>query len=120
MIVPIALVLAVYTARKAMKSQEKRTETSDRLRLFRIFPWFVFGFVLAAVVNTFLPLPGRLPEALTAVGKFLIVMAMVAIGLNTNLKKLLASGAKPVTLGLCCWFVVSATSLAGKASMGML
>jgi uncharacterized membrane protein YadS len=41
----------------------------------------------------------------------MIVMAMAAIGLNTNLKKLLANGFKPIFLGLCCWLAVALTSL---------
>ena len=43
--------------------------------------------------------------------KFFIIMAMVAIGLNTNIKKLIFSGAKPLTLGFCCWLAVSLVSI---------
>lgn len=38
-------------------------------------------------------------------------MAMVAIGLNTNIKKLIFSGAKPLILGFCCWFAISLVSI---------
>ena len=38
-------------------------------------------------------------------------MAMASIGLNTNLIKLVKSGAKPIVLGLICWIVLSLTSL---------
>jgi uncharacterized membrane protein YadS len=44
-------------------------------------------------------------------GKFMIVMAMSAIGLNTHLKKLIANGTKPVFLGVCCWAAVAGISL---------
>jgi len=37
---------------------------------------------------------------------------MVAIGLNTNIVKLVKNGLKPIFLGLCCWFAVAATSIA--------
>ena len=118
MIVPITLVLAVYTTKKMIKKQGAGADKNYRLS--RIFPWFVLGFVLAAVINTFLPLPDGLPEMLVTAGKFLIVMAMTAIGLNTNLKKLLTSGAKPIFLGLCCWFVVAAVSLTVQYFMGLM
>jgi len=48
---------------------------------------------------------------LVQAGKFLIVMAMAAIGLNTNLKKLLTQSTKPLLLGLCCWTAVAGVSL---------
>lgn len=114
MIVPITLVLAVYTTRKTMN------EKGSNYSIKKIFPWFVLGFVLTAIVNTFVPLPQGLPETLVMIGKFMIVMAMTAIGLNTNLKKLLTNGLKPICLGLSCWFVVAVVSLIVQKMIGMI
>ena len=41
------------------------------------------------------------------VSKFFIVMAMAAIGLNTDIVKLVKSGGKPIAMGLCCWGGIS-------------
>ncbi len=120
MIVPITLVLAVYTTRKMVKSRKVDSTTDPSYSIGRIFPWFVLGFVLTAIINTFLPLPERLPEILVTAGKFMIVMAMTAIGLNTNLKKLLTNGLRPIALGLCCWFAVAVVSLIVQHFIGML
>lgn len=120
MIVPITLVLAVYTTKKMVKSQEASGSADKNYSITKIFPWFVLGFVLTAVINTFLPLPEGLPELLVTIGKFMIVMAMTAIGLNTDLKKLLTNGLKPIGLGLCCWFVVAVVSLIVQHFIGML
>ena len=76
--------------------------------------------MFTAVINTFLPVPSAVSEALVQTGKFMIVMAMTAIGLNTNLKKLLTNGLKPICLGLCCWFVVAVVSLAVQHFIGMI
>lgn len=105
MIVPITLFLAVYTARK-----KEHTKT-ENFSFVKVFPWFVIYFVLAAIINTFAGLPKWLSMDLATAGKFIIVMAMVAIGLNTNLKKLFSNGVKPIILGLSCWFVVAIVSL---------
>ncbi|MBR2620684.1 MAG: putative sulfate exporter family transporter, partial [Firmicutes bacterium] len=78
------------------------------------------GFVLTAILNTFLPIPDGVSSGLVQIGKFMIVMAMTAIGLNTNLKKLLTNGLKPICLGLCCWFVVAVVSLLVQHFIGML
>lgn len=120
MIVPITLVLAVYTARKAAREARRNPGGDSGFSIARVFPWFVLGFVLTAVINTFLPIPASVSEALVQIGKFMIVMAMTAIGLNTNLKKLLTNGLKPICLGLCCWFVVAAVSLIVQRFIGMI
>ncbi len=121
MIVPITLVLAVYTTRKISRSQAAGDGSSDgNFSIAKIFPWFVLGFVAAAILNTFLPIPLNVSETLVKIGKFMIIMAMTAIGLNTNLKRLLTNGLKPILLGLCCWFVVAVVSLLVQHFIGML
>jgi uncharacterized integral membrane protein (TIGR00698 family) len=105
MIVPVTLALALVTSRK--KSQNG----GAGYRLGAIFPWFVLGFLMASVVRTFLPVPAAALSTLVQAGKYLIVMAMAAIGLNTNLVKLVKNGWRPILMGLGCWAVLAATSL---------
>jgi uncharacterized integral membrane protein (TIGR00698 family) len=106
MIVPITLVLAIYTAKKS-----KAESSTSTFKFSKIFPWFVLWFVLACIVNTFAGIPVLVTGTLVEIGKFMITMAMVAIGLNTNIVKLVKNGLKPIFLGLCCWFAVSVTSI---------
>ncbi len=105
MIIPITLALAIFTARR--KNQGDGGDFSLR----QVFPWFVLLFLAAAVVSTFALLPPALPAGLAAAGKFMIVMAMVAIGLGTKIKDLLSHGVKPILLGLSCWACVALVSL---------
>jgi uncharacterized integral membrane protein (TIGR00698 family) len=107
MIVPITIVLALYTSRKIAGGK-----SGSSYSIAKIFPWFVLGFVAASVANTFIPMPQGLGSFLAQVGKFVIVMAMAAIGLNTNIIKLVKTGSKPILLGFICWVVLSLTSLA--------
>ncbi|NCB41027.1 MAG: YeiH family putative sulfate export transporter [Clostridia bacterium] len=117
MIVPITLVLAVYTARKAQKGQN--AEECTKFCFTKVFPWFVVGFVATAIVNTFFGVP-TVSKSLVTIGKFMIVMAMTAIGLHTNLKKLITNGLKPIGLGVCCWLTVASVSFFVQMWMGML
>lgn len=112
-IVPITLVLAVYTSRKAKKAAAGSTKaaSSSGYSFRKVFPWFVLGFLAAALIYTFLPISAPVSAFLVQTGKFLIIMAMAAVGLNTNLKKLLTQSAKPLLLGICCWGAVSGVSL---------
>lgn len=125
MIVPITLVLAIYTTRKIRLENAAAggcgsEEDTNNYSIAKIFPWFVLGFVLTAILNTFLPIPAEVSAALVQIGKFMIVMAMTAIGLNTNLKKLLTNGLKPICLGLCCWFIVAVVSLIVQHFIGLI
>ena len=46
-------------------------------------------------------------------------MAMAAIGLNSNLVKLVKGGGKPLLLGGCCWVCIAAVSLLMQHVMGI-
>lgn len=105
MIVPITLLLAVYMARKS-----KQSGAGD-FKFKKIFPWFVLLFILAAVINSVPGFPEWISSDLAWIGTFMIIMAMAAIGLSTDLKSLISSGPKPILLGLCCWIVVAVVSL---------
>lgn len=112
-IIPITLALAIYRGRK-----EKKTEGSS-FSLKKCFPFFVLFFVLASVVTTVFQLPAEVTAPLKELSKFLIVMAMAAIGLNTNIVKLIKTGGKPIFTGFCCWLVISLVSLAMQHTLGI-
>ena len=40
-----------------------------------------------------------------------IVMAMAAIGLNTNLVKRIKNSGKPILVGFCCWVCIAGVRL---------
>ena len=104
-IVPITLVLAMVTSKK---TAEKNASYS----IAKIFPWFVLGFLGTSVLSTFLPFPAAFTHFLAQAGKFMIVMAMASIGLNTNIIKLVKNGTKPILLGFLCWCSIAVMSLA--------
>lgn len=107
LIIPVVLVLAVRAARKSAA----KGSGAGRVDFIGIFPWFILGFLLASALRTVSAVDAGTARVLAAAGKFLIVAAMSAIGLNTRIGKLVASGWKPIALGLACWFAVASTSL---------
>lgn len=46
-------------------------------------------------------------------------MAMAAIGLNTDLIKLVRTGGRPILMGLCCWAAITAVSLGMQYALGL-
>ena len=111
-IIPITLVLAIWTAKK-----ENSGENTFSLK--RAFPMFILFFLLAAVVTTVFSLPATITDPIKELSKFFIVMAMAAIGMNTNIVKLVKTGGKPIFMGFCCWIAISAVSLGMQHVLGM-
>lgn len=112
-IIPITLFLALYKGRK-----EKKTEGST-FSLKKTFPYFVLFFVLASVITTVFQLTPAVTAPLKELSKFLIIMAMAAIGLNTNIVDLVKTGGKPIFTGFCCWVGIALVSLGMQHFMGV-
>ena len=115
-IIPITLALAVWQMRAERRAGG---EGSNTFSLRRAFPTFVGLFVLASVATTVLALPTAVTAPLKTLSKFLIVMAMSAIGLNTDIVKLVKSGGKPIALGACCWVAIALVSLGAQRLLGI-
>ena len=86
-------------------SRQCQSESNENLSLFVLF------FVLSSIFTTVFHLPVSITGPLKELSKFLIIMAMAVIGLNTNIVKLVKTGAKPILLGFCCWLGISCVSL---------
>ena len=114
-IIPITLVLALIRTRKAGNGGQGAKKVSLR----KIFPFFVLFFVLASVVTTLFQLPAVVTSPLKELSKFFIVMAMAAIGLNTNIVKLVKTGGKPILMGFCCWVGIACVSLGAQKLLGL-
>lgn len=116
-IIPITLILALWRMQQAKKSGGEKNNFDFK----KIFPWFILFFVGVAIITTiFGILPtssvtefyaGTFIPAMKWLAKFCIAMAMCAIGLNTNLVRLVKKGGKPIFMGLMCWAAITVISL---------
>lgn len=116
-IIPITLVLAF------MRTKREKDKTDTKPDLKKIFPFFILFFILASVITTVATMLGISPEIFSIfkkLSKFFIVMAMAAIGLNTNIIKLVKSGGKPIFLGFCCWVSIACVSLFVQKLIGII
>lgn len=114
-IIPITLVLAFIRTR-SQKAEGKKVE------LKKIFPMFILYFVLASVITTIATSCGISADVFTplkTLSKFFIVLAMSAVGLNTNIIKLIKTGGKPLLLGFCCWVGIALASLGMQHILGI-
>ncbi len=121
-IIPITLVLAAFRAGKASKDGGKTDSKAEGFSLKRAFPMFILYFVIASVITTICIQAGMdagMFAPLKELSKFFIIMAMAAIGLNSNIIELIRTGAKPLLLGGCCWLGITAVSLVMQHVMGI-
>lgn len=116
-IIPITLVLAL------IRTKKEKNSGAGQVNLKKIFPFFILFFIAASVITTIAVSRGVSAEVfdpLKTLSKFMIVMAMAAIGMNTNIVKLVKSGAKPILLGFCCWVSITGISLLLQHVMGLV
>ena len=114
-IIPITLVLAFMRTRKG--------EGEEKVSIRKIFPFFILYFVLASLLTTILTAFG-ISESVFApfkeLSKFMIILAMAAIGLNTDIIKLVRTGGRPLLLGFSCWISITAVSLLMQHLLGLI
>jgi len=108
MIIPIAL---IYVAYMASKKKNTAAASGEEFSVSSIFPWFILGFLAAALLNTLGLITGSAAQLSTWLGKFLIILALSAVGLQANIREMVSTGMRPILLGLIVWGSVTGVSL---------
>lgn len=75
-------------------------------------PWFIFIFVLAMVVNTYVPLPDWFVTTMVWIARRGMVVTLFLIGASLSLKSIKEVGVKPLVQAVILWVVISVSSLA--------
>lgn len=115
-IIPIVLVLAMIQAKKNGQQEGKKVSMKS------IFPFFILYFIAASLITTVavsLGVSAGVFAPIKTLSKFFIVLAMAAIGLNTNIVKLIKTGGTPLILGASCWVGITLVSLLMQHVMGL-
>lgn len=119
LIIPICLILAIVVAVREKRAAKQSGVASD-FSLRRIFPWFILWFLVASAVRTAGYVPVAIQPVLHLAAEFMIIVALTAIGLSANLRKMASTGARPILLGLGVWAAVSISSLLVQLVIGQL
>ncbi|MBQ2446786.1 MAG: putative sulfate exporter family transporter [Bacteroidales bacterium] len=96
-IIPLALVSSLIFRAKGKKVS---------------IPWFILLFVLAMVLNTFLPIPSAATDLIVMLSRKLLCMTLFLIGCGLSLSSIKKVGARPLALGMFLWIVISISTLA--------
>lgn len=74
-------------------------------------PWFIFMFIGAMVVNTYLPLPSMMGGVISELSHRCLSVTLFLIGSALSLSALRSVGLRPVVLGVTLWVLISVVSL---------
>ena len=117
MIIPITILLAALQARTLRKAAASESRTVPWKKLV---PWFIVWFCLATALNTVGFVPTWLAEASGDSAKFMITVALTAVGLSAQFRAMHAAGYRPLILGGLLWMVVAVSSLVLQQIFGLL
>jgi uncharacterized membrane protein YadS len=104
------LALGYFSAkgRQTLDSNQVQRPTPQAIQK----PWFVAGFIAMVLVNSLDLIPNAGKAYLVQATTFLLSVALAAMGLETDFRKLRARGWKPLLVGAGSWLFISAFSLA--------
>ncbi len=74
-------------------------------------PWFIFIFVLAMIVNTYVPLPTWFVDSMVWIARRGMVVTLFMIGASLSLGMIKSVGIKPLLLAVALWIIISISSL---------
>jgi uncharacterized integral membrane protein (TIGR00698 family) len=110
LLAPMILALSHYSAKRHQSVGAERVEQPVPPMVPK--PWFVAGFIAVMLFNSLDLIPHVEKIYLVQGTTYLLTVALAAIGLETDFRKLRAKGWKPLLVGAGSWLFISAFSLA--------
>jgi uncharacterized membrane protein YadS len=104
-IVPVSLITASYMSGSA------KGDGKSKLRGTVKVPWFIFLFVGASVLSTYLPRFMSMYLNFNRLGKAGLTATLFLIGTSLSKQTLQAVGIKPFLQGVILWIIVGTASL---------
>ena len=117
-IIPTVLVFSFVNLRIKRKESEKAEY--KKVNVWKLFPWFILGFLALAVVNSLGFIPAAVSALAKSISKFLMVSALAAIGLNTSFKDMKKSGINPMIHGFVISALVVIVAITVEYCMGLV
>jgi uncharacterized integral membrane protein (TIGR00698 family) len=104
MLAPVVITLGLLATRARASGAESGSAKAP-------MPWFAFGFVAMVIINSLVHIPQEAMTVIVPITTFLLTMALAAMGLETNIKKLRAKGLRPLLLGAAAFVFIACFSL---------
>ncbi len=121
-IIPVTLIFAVISTRLKQKQAALEGSAAERKKVnfFSLFPWFILGFLALAMINSTNIVPTVISDTAKDISKFLMISALGAIGLNTDLRKMVKSSVRPMLHGFIISALVVIVAITVEYFMGLV
>ena len=106
--VPVAFLIAVVWTKTHLAAKKDR---GTPINIAKAFPWFLFGYFVMAGLNTAGYFSAQGVNFFNKTGRFLILLGLAGIGLNTVFKSFKTDGLKPLIVGLFGSLIVAGCSI---------
>ena len=117
-IIPTVLVFSLIHQR--LKYGKAQPGQKTRVSLKKIFPFFILLFLGMVAIRSIGIVPSVISDNVGTVSKFLMVMALGAIGLKTNFLEVSRSGFKPMVHGFIISALVVVVSFVVQMALGQI
>ena len=118
-IIPTVIVFSLISTHLKRKEQGQTAQTK-KVNIVGLLPWFIVAFLVMAGINSLGLIPAALSAALKSLSKFLMVAALAAIGLNTDLNKMKKAGINPMIHGFIISALVVVVAIAVEYAIGLV
>jgi uncharacterized integral membrane protein (TIGR00698 family) len=105
LLAPVVITLGLLASRRARQDGHGQVSAQPPL------PWFIIGFIVLVGINSIISIPADLRSVIVTATGFLLSMALAAMGLETDMRKLRAKGLRPLTLGALASIFIASCSL---------
>lgn len=95
-IIPTVIIFTFIPLYLNKKQVKQRKESGIKMDIFKVFPWFIIGFLMLVLLNSFGYISPDVASILREISKFLMVVALSAIGLRTNISEMKQLGIGPL------------------------
>lgn len=112
LLAPVVLSLGFMATRRARKNGHGHAAAKAPV------PWFVLGFIALVGVNSMVSIPMEAKSIIVIATTFMLSVALAAMGLETDIRKLKAKGVRPLLLGLAAFLFIACFSLTLIKLMG--
>ena len=106
MLAPLVIGMGIWAQRQLARREGADAVTQGRAPM----PWFVFGFLGMVLLAGSGWVPSEAKQIAAPTAQALLALALAAVGLETDIRKLIAQGWQPLALGaLATAFIASST-----------
>ncbi|MDL2287882.1 YeiH family protein [Oscillospiraceae bacterium OttesenSCG-928-F05] len=119
-IIPIVIVFSFITARKKRGDAAGKGGERQSVSIKKIFPFFILMFLVMVAVKSTGFISADVSGVISKISKFMMVMALGAIGLKTNFREMARSGVKPLLYGFSISLSVVAVAFIVQFFLGQL